>query len=326
MRRREFIAGLGSAAAWPLAARAQQRTPVVGVLAFGMPESMRQVGHSPAFTQALKEGGFVEGQNVAFEFRYASGQFDRLPALAADLVGLRVDLIYTPGLPPAIAAKATTSTIPIVFNMGEDPVKEGIVASLNRPGGNATGFTGFSNQLIAKRLELLHQAVPRAAVIGFLVNPNNPNADPDTKDARTAALAHGLSLRVLNAASERDFERVFATITQEGIGALLVGVEPYFWERRQELVALATLNSVPVAYDLDIFPAVGGLMSYGTSPSEGDRQVGLYLGRILKGTRPADLPVVQAAKFEFVINLKTAKALGLTLPESLLATANQIIE
>jgi putative tryptophan/tyrosine transport system substrate-binding protein len=331
MRRRDFIVGLGGTAAlslacWSPRASAQQRTPVVGMLSFGTPESTRQAVHSPAFTQALKEGGFVEGQNVAFEFRYASGQFNRLPTLAADLVGQRVDLIYTPGLPPAIAAKAATATIPIVFNMGEDPVKEGIVASLNRPGGNATGFTGFGNQLIAKRLELLHQAVPKAAVIGFLVNPNNPNGDPDTKDARTAALAHGLSLRVLDAASERDFERVFATITQERIGALLVGVEPFFWDRRQELVALATRNSVPVVYDLNIFPAVGGLMTYGTSPSEGDRQVGLYLGRILKGTRPADLPVVQATKFEFVINLKTAKSLGLTIPETLLATADEVIQ
>jgi putative tryptophan/tyrosine transport system substrate-binding protein len=180
--------------------------------------------------------------------------------------------------------------------------------------------------LIAKRFELLHQAAPRAAVIGFLINPNNPNADPDTKDARAAALAHGLSLRVLDAAGERDFGRAFATITQEGIGALLVGVEPFFWERRQELVALAARGSVPAAYDRNIFPAVGGLMSYGTSQSEGDRQVGLYLGRILKGTRPADLPVVQATKFELAINLKTAKALGLTIPETLLATADEVIQ
>jgi putative tryptophan/tyrosine transport system substrate-binding protein len=325
MRRRDFIVGLGGAATvWSIAARAQQRIPVIGYLAMSTPESSATVTN--AFKQGLNVSGFVENKNVAIESRFASGQFDRLPTLAADLVRRQVDVIFAPGLPPAIAAKAATATIPIVFTMGEDPVKEGIVASLNRPGGNATGFTGFSNQLIAKRLELLHQTVPKATVIGFLVNPNNPNADPDTKDARTAALARGLSMRVLGAASERDFERVFATITQEKIGALLVGVEPFFWARRQVLVSLATRNSVPVAYDRSIFPAVGGLMSYGTSLSEGDRQVGLYLGRILKGTRPNDLPVVQATKFEFVINLKTAKALGLSIPEALLATADEVIQ
>jgi putative ABC transport system substrate-binding protein len=325
MRRRDFIVSLcGAATVWSIAARAQQRIPVIGYLGMSTPESSATVTN--AFKQGLNESGFVEDKNVAIESRFASGQFDRLPTLAADLVRRQVDVIFAPGLPTAIAAKAATATIPIVFTMGEDPVKEGIVASLNRPGGNATGFTGFSNQLIAKRLELLHQTVPKATVIGFLVNPNNPNADPDTKDARTAALAHGLSMRVLGAASERDFERVFATITQEKIGALLVGVEPFFWARRQELVALATRNSVPVAYDRNIFPAVGGLMSYGTSLSEGDRQVGLYLGRILKGARPADLPVVQATKFEFVINLKTAKALGLEIPPGVLAFADEVIE
>jgi putative tryptophan/tyrosine transport system substrate-binding protein len=325
MRRRDFIAGLcGAAMAWSIAARAQQRIPVIGYLGMTTPESNLTV--TSAFKQGLSEAGFVEGKNVAIESRFASGQFDRLSTLAADLVRQQVDVILAPGLPPAVAAKAATTTIPIVFTMGEDPIKEGIVPSFNRPGGNVTGFTSFSNQLIAKRLELLHQAVPKATVIGFLVNPNNPNAEPDTADARTAALAHGLSLRVLGAVSERDFERVFAAIAQEKIGALLVGVEPFFWARRQELVALATRNSVPAAYDRNIFPAVGGLMSYGTSTSEGDRQVGLYLGRVLKGARPADLPVVQSTKFEFVINLKTAKALGLTIPETLSATADEVIQ
>jgi putative ABC transport system substrate-binding protein len=325
MRRRDFITGLcGATTAWTMAARAQQRIPVIGQLGMTTPESNFTV--TSAFKQGLSEAGFVEGKNVAIESRFAFGQFDRLPALAADLVRQQVDVILAPGLPPAVAAKAATATIPIVFTMGEDPIKEGIVPSLSRPGGNLTGFTGFSNQLIAKRLDLLHQTVPNATVIGFLVNPNNPNADPDTADARTAALAHGLSLRVLGAASERDFERVFATIAQEKIGALLVGVEPFFWARRQELAALAARNAVPAAYDRNIFPAVGGLMSYGTSTSEADRQVGLYLGRILKGARPADLPVVQSTKFEFVINLKTAKALGLTIPETLSATADEVIQ
>src|SRR5450432_1656893 len=261
MRRREFIAGLTGAAVWPLAARAQQQTAVVGVLSMGTPERSRLSFLSPGFTQALKEFGFVEGQNVKFEFRHASQQFDRLPALAAELISQRVDMIYTAGLPGAIAAKAATATVPIVFTMGEDPVKDGIVVSLNRPGGNATGFSSFNNQLMAKRLDLLRQAVPRATAIGFLMNPDNPNAGPDTKDARDAALARGLTLRVLTAASERDFEQVFATISHERIGALLVGVEPFFWGKAQELIALAARHGIPTLYDLSIFPAAGGLMS-----------------------------------------------------------------
>jgi putative tryptophan/tyrosine transport system substrate-binding protein len=325
MLRRQFIVGLGGSAAtaaWPAVARAQ-RTPVVGFLTMGTPE-MLALG--PSFAQALKESGFVEGQNVRFEFRYASQQFDRLPALAIDLVGRRVDVIYTAGLPGAIAAKAASATIPIVFVMGEDPVKGGIVASLNRPGGNATGFSSFNNQLTAKRLDLLRQAVPRATSIGFLMNPDNPNAGPDTKDARDAALARGLTLRVLTAASERDFEQVFATISHERIGALLVGVEPFFWGKAQELIALAARHAVPALYDRSIFPAAGGLMSYGTSYTEAYRLAGLYVSRILKGAKPADLPVVQSTKFEFSINLKTARALGLEISPQLTALADEVIE
>jgi putative ABC transport system substrate-binding protein len=325
MRRRAFIAGLGSAAVWPLAAWAQHRTPVVGFLSFQAPDVLRRRYANAAFVQALRESGFVEGQNVTFEFRGASGHFDRLPALAAELVEQRVDVIRAGGLPGAIAAKAATATIPIVFNMGEDPVKEGIVASLNRPGGNATGFTGFSNQLMAKRLDLLHQAVPKATVIGFLVNPNNPNADPDTTAARTAAFALGLTLRVLNAASERDFEQVFATISQERIGALLFGVEPFFWDKAPELVALAARHAIPTLYDWSIFPVAGGLMSYSANVTD-NRITALYVARILKGAKPADLPVQQPTKFELVINLKTAKALGLNLPPDLVAIADQVIE
>ena len=269
---------------------------------------------------------FVQGQNVMFEFRFASGQFDLLPALAVELVARKVDVIFAAGAPAAVAAKAATATIPIVFALGEDPVKEGLVASLNRPGGNVTGITGFTNQLIAKRLELMHQAIPSATVIGFLVNPNNPNAEPDTNDARSAALALGLTLRVLAATSERDFEEVFGTISQERIDALLVGVEPFFRARREQLVALAAHHAVPTLWDRNIFPAVGGLMSYGTNLAESQRQSGAYVGRILRGAMPADLPVLQPTKFELVINLKTAKALGLTIPETLLATADEVIQ
>jgi putative ABC transport system substrate-binding protein len=328
MKRREFIARLGSAVAWPIAARAQQRTPVVGFLSMGTPETSRLVYRSAAFRQALKESGFVEGQNVTFEFRYASGHYDRLPALAADLVEQHVDVIVAGGPPGAIAAKSATAIIPtaILFHMGEDPVKGGIVPSLNRPGGNATGVTYLSNQLIAKRLDLLRQAVPGATVIGFLVNPDNPNADPDTRDARAAALALGLTLRVLTATSERDFEQVFATISHERIGALLIGVDTIFWDKARELVALAARHAVPTLYDRIIFPVAGGLMSYDTSSTEAERMIGLYVGLILKGAKPADLPVQQSTKVEFVINLKTAKALGLTIPPTLLALADEVIE
>jgi putative ABC transport system substrate-binding protein len=324
MRRREFIAGLGGAVAWPLAARAQQRMQVVGFLSAWSPGDLPP--RTSVFAQALKEAGFVEGQNVAFESRFASYKVDQLPALAAELVRRRVDAFYVGGPPATIAAKAATATIPIVFGMGEDPVKEGIVASLNRPGGNATGFTDFSNQLMAKRVDLLRQAVPNATVIGFLVNPNNPNADPDTKDARAAVLARGLTLRVLAAANEGDFAQAFATISQERIGALLFGVDPFFMARAPELVALAARHAVPALYDRGIFSAAGGLMSYSTLVSEREHFEGLYLGRVLKGIKPADLPVVQATKFEFVVNLKTARTLGLTIPETLLATADQVIQ
>ena len=328
IRRREFIAGLGGAAAssaiWPLAAPAQQRMQVVGFLSAWSPGDIAP--RTREFAQGFKEAGFVEGQNVVFESRFASGKMDQLPALAAELVQRRVDALYVAGPPATLAAKSATATIPIVFGMGEDPVKEGIVASLNRPGGNATGFTDFLNQLTAKRLDLLRQAVPSATVIGFLVNPNNPNADPDTKDAQAAALARGLTLRVLTAANEGDFARVFATISQERIGALLFGVEPAFWARAPQLVALAARHAVPTLYDRSLFPAAGGLMSYNTLRSERDHLEGLYLGRVLKGIKPADLPVVQATKFEFVINLKTAKALHLEIPPGILANADVVIE
>src|SRR5215471_16557329 len=259
IRRRQFITLLGSAAAWPVTARSQQRMQVVGFLTLW--SSGDTPPRSREFAQGLMEAGFVEGQNVVFESRFASGKVDQLPALAAELVRRRVDALYVAGPPATIAAKAATATIPIVFGMGEDPVKEGVVASLNRSDGNLTGFTDFNNQLMAKRFDLLRQAVPNATVIGFLVNPNNPNADPDAKDAQAAALARGLTLRVL-AADQGDFAQTFATISQERIGALMFGVDPAFWARAPELVALAARHAVPTLYDRSLFPAAGGLMSY----------------------------------------------------------------
>jgi putative tryptophan/tyrosine transport system substrate-binding protein len=325
MRRREFIAGLGGAVAVPFVARAQQPSvPVVGVLSGLGAETSLAI--KPAFVEALRKEGFVIGQNVTFESRFAFGQLERLPGLAADLVGQRVNVIFTGGLDGTTAAKAATATIPIVFSMGEDPVRHGFVVSLNRPGGNATGFINFANQLFSKQLNLLHLVVPNERVIGFLVNSNNSNAGPDTKDAQAAALALGLALRPWAAASERDFEQVFATIAQERIGALLVNTDPFFWGQRERLTELAARHAIPTFYERSLFPEVGGLMSYGTDYNEGYRQCGSYVGRILKGAKPADLPVVQATKFEFVVNLKTAKALGLTVPETLLATADEVIQ
>jgi putative ABC transport system substrate-binding protein len=320
MKRREFIAGLG-AVAWPVVARAQQRIPVVGFF---------RTDITPAFVQGLREEGFVAGRNVAFEDHFTTehilGQFERLPGLAAELVRQGVDIIFAGGLDGTVAAKAVTTTIPIIFNIGEDPVRHGLVASINRPGGNTTGYSDFANQLFAKQLDLLHLVVPNEKVVGFLVNPNNPNADPDTKDAQAAARALGLILRSLTAASEPDFEQVFAIIAQERIGALLVGVDPFFRTQSEKLTALAARHAIPTFYERSLFPKAGGLMSYGTDPDEGRRQCGIYVGRILKGAKPADLPVVQGTKFEFVVNLKAAKALGLTIPETFLLRADEVIE
>jgi putative tryptophan/tyrosine transport system substrate-binding protein len=323
MRRREFIGGLATVV-WPSAAFAQQRLATIGYLSISGPETA--ITFTNAFKQGLNDADFVERKNVAVEYRFAAGRFDRLPTLAADLVQLRVDVIIAQGAPAAIAAKAATATIPVVFYLGEDPVKEGLVASLNRPGGNATGFSDFGNQMMAKRLELLHQAVPRATAMGFFVNPVNPNADPDTKDAQTAAFALGLALRVLPAAAERDFAQAFATIARERIDALLLGVDPFYWTHSDQLVALAAKYAVPTLYDRSIFPTAGGMMSYGPNTAEADRQTGVYVGRILKGAKPADLPVIRSTKFEFVINLRIANALGLTIPETLLATADEVIQ
>jgi putative ABC transport system substrate-binding protein len=327
--RREFLASLlgGAAAAWPLAARARQtaRRPVIGALGSGSAD-----GHVPmvaAFRQGLKETGYVEGQNIMIEYRWAEGQYDRLPALAADLVRHQVALIAVlGGGAGALAAKAATRTIPIVFVIGVDPVKSGLVASLNRPGGNITGVSLFSGELEAKRLELLHELIPAAAVIAMLVNPNFPGSDSQLRDVQKAARTLGLQPIILRASSERDFDTAFATLVQKGAGALVVGADAFFLGQRDQIVALAGRHAVPTIYAQREFAAAGGLMSYGTDLADAFRQQGMYVGRILKGEKPTDLPVQQSTKVELVINLKTAKTLGLSFPLSLLGRADQVIE
>jgi putative ABC transport system substrate-binding protein len=324
MRRRAFFAVLGGAAvAQPLVARAQQKAlPVIGYLNSGSPGPL-----PAAFRQGLSETGYVEGQNVAIEYRYAEGRYDRLPALAADLVGRKVDLIVTDGgNAPVLAAKGETSTIPVVFQTGGDPVADGLVASLARPGGNLTGVSVLFVELVPKRLELLSELVPWAGVIGVLVNPNYSNAERIIREAQEAARAKGLQLPILKAGTEGEIDAAFASLAQLHAGALLVGGDPFFGSRREQLVASASRHALPAIYQSRAFAASGGLISYGPSFPAVYRQVGTYAGRILKGEKPADLPVVQPTKFELVINLKTAKALGLTVPPSLLARADEVIE
>jgi putative ABC transport system substrate-binding protein len=321
LKRREFITLLGGAATWPLAAHAQQpAVPVIGNLTFGTTGPARE----PAFLQALSENGLIEGRNFELDFRW--GPVEQMPALAAELVRRRVAVIRAGGPPAARAAMMATTTIPIVFGIGEDPIKEGLVKSLSRPGGNVTGYTNFSNQLVAKQLGLLRELLPKATELGFLGNPTNPNIEPDTAEVRGAADALGLRLHVITASTERELERAFESIVQQRLDALLVGVDPWFREQHEQIVALAARHAVPAGYERRDFAEAGGLMSYGTTNAERQRQAGIYIARILKGAKPADLPVVQLTKFEFILNLKTAKALGLDVPAALSARADEVIE
>ena len=324
MRRRELVLLLGGAMTAARTPRAQQKPmPVIGYLGLNSPgTSASFVG---AFQKGLGETGYVEGLNVAIEYRWAEGQYDRLPALAADLVGRKVDVITAVGTPSALAAKSATPTIPIVFSVG-DPVGNGLVASLARPGGNLTGVSILTVELMPKRLELLSELVPQAGMIALLVNPNNATTERIMREVQEAARAKGVQLPILKASTESDIDAVFATLVQLQAGALLVGTDSFFFSRREQLVSLASRHAIPAIYESRQFPVGGGLISYGPSQTAASRQVGIYVGKVLKGARPADLPVEQPTTFELVINLETAKALGLTVPQSILARADEVIE
>jgi putative tryptophan/tyrosine transport system substrate-binding protein len=322
MRRRELMLVLGGAMTAVGGLRAQQKAmPVIGYLS-----STSAGAGLAAFHQGLSETGYVEGQNVAIEYRWAEGHYDRLPALAADLVGRKVDVIAAFGVPSTLAAKTATSTIPIVFAVGTDPVKDGLIASLARPGGNLTGLAFLNVELMAKRLELLSELVLQAGVIALLVNPTNPLTEPMIRDVQEAARAKGVQLRILKASSASEIDAAFATLVELHASALVVGADPFFYSRRDQLLALAGHHAVPAIYYLREFVAAGGLISYGASFISVFRQLGVYAGKILKGARPTDLPVQQPTTFELVVNLKTAEALGLTVPPSILARADEVIE
>ena len=326
MRRREFITLLGGAAAWPLAARAQQTAmPVIGFI-----NADSSKGHAPevsAFLRGLREAGYIDGQNVAIEYRWAEGQNDRLPAMAADLVRGKVAVIAATSTPAALAAKAATTTIPVVFETGSDPIELGLVASLSRPGGNVTGVTQSNAEIAPKRLELLHELLPTARTMALLVNPDEPAiAEPTAKEVVAAARILGLELHVLNASSEADFDGVFAKLSQLQAGGLVIVAGPGFTGHREQLGSLTLRHAMPAIFQHRAFTAAGGLMSYGSDITDAYRLTGIYTGRILKGDKPADLPVQQATKVELYINLKTAKALGISIPLPLSGRANELIE
>jgi ABC-type uncharacterized transport system substrate-binding protein len=326
MKRRAFIAGLGATAAWPLVAHAQQpAVPVVGFLSSRSPSESAAV--ATAFRQGLGETGFTVGQNVAIEYRWAEGHYDRLPALAAELVSLKVAAILAAGGPPsALAAKKATSTIPVVFSAADDPVGLGLVASLSRPGGNVTGMSLFNASLVAKRLALLHELVPTAGSVAYLTNPANPSVGLEVKAVQEAANTFGLDLLVVDASTDQEIEAAFAHLAERHIGAVIVAGEPFFDSRRAAIVELAAKGAIPASYSWRENVAIGGLLSYGTTINESYRNSGIYCGRILKGERPSDLPVMQPTKFEMTINLKTARTLGLNVPPAILTAADEVIE
>jgi len=326
MRRRDLIKGVaGTAAAWPFAVRAQQPAkPVIGFLNTASPDT-----YAPfvaAFREGLKESGFIEGQNVAIEYRWGEGQYDRMPTLAADLVSRRVSVIAATSTPAALAARAATATIPIVFELSGDPIKLGLVSSLNRPGRNVTGITQLNSLLVAKRLGLLRDLLPTITTIGFLINPNDSRADIQSTEIQEGARGLGLQVLILKARTELDIDAVFETLVQQHAGALIVGSDVFLNSRREQLVSLAARHAIPAVYQLRHFAEAGGLMSYGASQTDAYHQTGIYVGQILKGAKPEELPVLQSAKFDFVINIKAAKALGLTIPSGLLAIADEVIE
>jgi len=327
MRRREFITLIGGAAAtWPIAARAQQPAlPVVGFIRDGSADANARF--AAAFRKGLNETGYVEGQNVTIEYHWLEGQYDRLPALMADLVGRRVAVIATPGIVPTLAAKAATTTIPIVFGVGDDPVRLGLVTNLARPGGNATGINFFVNEVAAKRLRLLHDLVPKAVRIAVLVNLAKASTEEFTLRAvQEAAPTLGLKIQILNASTIGEIDAAFTTIARDRPDALFVAPDAFFVSRRVQFITLTARDRIPATYSLRDYVAIGGLMSYGTDLADAFRQVGVYTGKILKGAKPADLPVVQSTKFEFVINLQTARALGIEVPPGLLSIADEVIE
>ena len=325
MRRRDFIAGLGGAAAWPLVARAQQPAiPVIGLLNAASSEAYGR--ELAAFRQGLNEGGYVEGRNVAIEYRSADGQYERLPAFAADFVRRQVTVIASiGGIASALAARDATSTIPIVFEVGADPVETGLIPSLSRPGGNVTGVTNLNVELGPKKLELLHELIPTATIIGLLLNSANPSSEIASKDMRAAARSLGVELDVRRASTEREIDGIFASLIQSRVGGLVIGPDPFFTGRIEQLVALTVRHAIPAIYNRE-FATAGGLIGYGGSLTDAYRMAGVYTGRVLAGAKPADLPVQQSSKVELVINLKMAKTLGITFPIAILVRADEVIE